>query len=72
MVLDVAPLQQMKAAVLSASAHLFEPTVAFEYGQMLAGVGDARAAACGSRDGGPSRRGDFVPPRGAPVPDRCA
>src|SRR5581483_11860697 len=34
-ILDVAPLQQMTASVLASQVHLFAPTVAFEYGQML-------------------------------------
>src|SRR6185437_9287159 len=52
-ILDVAPLQQMTPAVLASSAHLFAPTVAFEYGQMLAGS-EPRAQRPWKSDGGPS------------------
>lgn len=53
MVLDVAPLQQMTASTLSASSHLFEPAVAFEYGQMIA-PSETRAQRMWKSDGGPS------------------
>ncbi|MEP6493920.1 MAG: hypothetical protein ABJF01_14660 [bacterium] len=53
MVLDVAPLQQMTAGVLAAQAHLFAPTVAFEYGQMVA-PSETRAQRMWKSDGGPS------------------
>jgi hypothetical protein len=52
-ILDVAPLQQMKASVLSANAYLFEPTVAFEYAQMTQGS-EPRAQRPWHGDGGPS------------------
>jgi photosystem II stability/assembly factor-like uncharacterized protein len=52
-VVDVAPLQQMTQAALSAQTHLFAPTVAFEYGQMLAGS-ETRAQRPWKGDGGPS------------------
>ena len=52
-ILDVAPLQQMTPAVLASSAHLFAPTVSFEYGQMLAGS-EPRAQRPWKSDGGPS------------------
>ena len=53
LVLDVAPLQQMTASALSASAHLFEPTVAFEYGMMVP-PSETRAQRMWKSDGGPS------------------
>jgi hypothetical protein len=53
MVLDVAPLQQMTASALAASAHLFEPTVAFEYAQMPP-PSETRAQRMWKSDGGPS------------------
>jgi photosystem II stability/assembly factor-like uncharacterized protein len=52
-ILDVAPLQQMKPAVLAASAYLFAPTVAFEYAQMTQGS-EPRAQRPWHGDGGPS------------------
>ncbi len=52
-IVDVAPLQQMTAAVLSAQTHLFAPTVAFEYGQMIAGT-EPRAQRMWRGEGGPS------------------
>ncbi len=52
-ILDVAPLQQMTAAALSAPAHLFAPTVAFASGQMLAGS-ETRAQRPWKGDGGSS------------------
>ena len=52
-ILDVAPLQQMKASVLSANAYLFEPTVAFIYAQMPQGS-EPRAQRPWKGDGGPS------------------
>jgi photosystem II stability/assembly factor-like uncharacterized protein len=51
-ILDVAPLQQMKPAVLAASAYLFAPTVAFEYAQMTQGS-EPRAQRPWHGDGGP-------------------
>jgi photosystem II stability/assembly factor-like uncharacterized protein len=51
-ILDVAPLQQMKPAVLSANAYLFAPTVAFEYAQMTQGS-EPRAQRPWHGDGGP-------------------
>jgi len=53
MILDVAPLQQMSSAVLGEAVHLFEPTVAFEYGQMLP-PSETRAQRPWKSDGGPS------------------
>jgi hypothetical protein len=52
-VLDVAPLQQMSADVLAKSAHLFAPTVAFQYAQMLQGS-EPRAQRPWKGEGGPS------------------
>ena len=52
-ILDVAPLQQMSASVLSASAHLFAPSPAFEYGQMLP-ASETRAQRPWKADGGPN------------------
>ena len=52
-IVDVAPLQQMTPAVLSAQTHLFAPTVAFEYGQMIAGT-EPRAQRMWRGEGGPS------------------
>ncbi|MDB4874560.1 MAG: hypothetical protein JWM41_1006 [Gemmatimonadetes bacterium] len=52
-VLDVAPLQQMNASVLAAQSHLFAPTVAFEYGQMIPSS-ETRAQRPWKGDGGPS------------------
>jgi hypothetical protein len=52
-ILDVAPLQQMKAAVLSASSYLFTPTTAFIYAQMIQGS-EPRAQRPWKGDGGPS------------------
>jgi hypothetical protein len=52
-ILDVAPLQQMTASVLAEQTHLFTPTVAFEYGQMLA-PSEPRAQRAWKTDGGPS------------------
>ncbi|HVX40009.1 MAG TPA: hypothetical protein VHB25_10585 [Gemmatimonadaceae bacterium] len=51
-ILDVAPLQQMTSSVLAQRAHLFVPTVAFEYGQMLPGS-EPRAQRPWKGDGGP-------------------
>jgi hypothetical protein len=51
-VIDVAPLQQMSAAVLSAQAHLFAPTVAFDYGQPPP-PSETRAQRMWRVDGGP-------------------
>ncbi len=51
-ILDVAPLQQMAPSVLAQRAHLFAPTVSFEYGQMLAGS-EPRAQRPWKGDGGP-------------------
>jgi hypothetical protein len=53
MVLDVAPLQQMNAGVLAATTHLFAPSPAFEYGQMLP-PSETRAQRMWKSDGGPS------------------
>jgi hypothetical protein len=52
-ILDVAPLQQMTPAVLAASVHLFKPTVAFIYAQMIQGS-EPRAERPWKGDGGPS------------------
>lgn len=52
-ILDVAPLEQMTASVLSSQVHLFAPTVAFEYGQMLP-PSEPRAQRMWKGDGGPS------------------
>jgi photosystem II stability/assembly factor-like uncharacterized protein len=52
-ILDVAPLQQMKPSMLSASAYLFQPTVAFIYAQMTQGS-EPRAQRPWHGDGGPS------------------
>jgi hypothetical protein len=51
-VIDVAPLQQMSASVLSAQAHLFAPTVAFDYGQPPP-PSETRAQRMWRIDGGP-------------------
>jgi hypothetical protein len=52
-IVDVAPLQQMTPAVMSAQTHLYAPTVAFEYGQMIAGS-EPRAQRAWRGEGGPS------------------
>jgi hypothetical protein len=52
-ILDVAPLQQMTPAVLSAQTHLFAPTVAFEYGQMIP-PSETRAQRMWRGEGGPA------------------
>src|ERR1019366_8940597 len=52
-ILDVAPLQQMKASVLSSNAYLFEPTVAFMYAQLPQGS-EPRAQRAWKGEGGPS------------------
>jgi photosystem II stability/assembly factor-like uncharacterized protein len=52
-ILDAAPLQQMKPAVLAASTYLFEPTEAFIYAQMIQGS-EPRAQRPWHGDGGPS------------------
>ena len=52
-VIDVAPLQQMNAAVLGRPAYLFEPAVALQYGQMPA-PSEMRAHRGWRSDGGPS------------------
>jgi photosystem II stability/assembly factor-like uncharacterized protein len=52
-ILDVAPLQQMKPAVLQASAYLFEPTVAFIYAPTIP-MSEPRAQRPWKGDGGPS------------------
>jgi hypothetical protein len=51
-IVDVAPLQQMTPGVLSAQTHLFAPTVAFEYGQMIPGS-ETRAQRPWRGEGGP-------------------
>jgi hypothetical protein len=52
-ILDVAPLQQMTPSVMSAQTHLFAPTVAFEYGQMIP-PSETRAQRPWRGDGGPA------------------
>ena len=52
-ILDVAPLQQMSPSVMSAQTHLFAPTVAFEYGQMIA-ASETRAQRPWKGEGGPA------------------
>jgi len=52
MILDVAPLQQMNQSVLSAQAHLFAPTIAFDYGQPPP-PSETRAQRMWRVDGGP-------------------
>ncbi len=51
-ILDVNPLQQLTSDVLAKSAYLFEPTVAFDYAQMLPGS-EPRAQRPWRVDGGP-------------------
>jgi hypothetical protein len=51
-ILDVAPLQQMTPSVISAQVHLFAPTVAFEYGQMIP-PSETRAQRPWRGEGGP-------------------
>jgi hypothetical protein len=51
-IIDVAPLQQMSASVLSVQAHLFAPTVAFDYGQPPP-PSETRAQRMWRIDGGP-------------------
>jgi hypothetical protein len=53
LLLDVAPLQQMSAAVLSHPVHLFAPTIAFQYGQLPA-PSEPRASRAWRGEGGPS------------------
>jgi len=52
-ILDVAPLQQMKASVLAANAYLFQPTVSFAYAQMIQGS-EPRAQRPWKGEGGPT------------------
>jgi len=52
-ILDVAPLQQMKASVLATNSYLFEPTTAFIYAQMTQGS-EPRAQRPWKGEGGPS------------------
>jgi hypothetical protein len=52
-ILDVAPLQQMKPAVLAAQTYLFQPTTSFIYAQMIQGS-EPRAQRPWKGDGGPS------------------
>jgi hypothetical protein len=51
-IIDVAPLQQMTPAILSAQAHLFAPTIAFDYGQPPP-PSETRAQRMWRIDGGP-------------------
>jgi hypothetical protein len=53
MVVDVAQLQQMNGDVLGRAAHVFQPAVALQYGQMPAGS-EMRAHGGWRVDGGPS------------------
>ena len=53
LVLDVAPLQQMTADILGRTAHLFQPSVALQYGHMPA-PSEMRAHRGWKVDGGPS------------------
>ncbi len=53
LILDVAPLQQMKANVLSASSYLFAPSPGFIYAQMIP-ASEPRAQRPWKGDGGPS------------------
>lgn len=52
-VLDVGPLQQLSAEVLQQAAHLFTPTVALQYAQMLP-PSEPRAQRTWKGEGGPS------------------
>jgi hypothetical protein len=53
LVLDVAPLEQMSATVLSHPVHLFTPTIAFQYGQPPA-PSEPRANRAWRGEGGPT------------------
>src|SRR5688572_32577918 len=53
LILDVAPLQQMNADVLGRPAHLFQPAVALQYGQLPA-PSEMRAHRGWKVDGGPA------------------
>ena len=69
LVLDVAPLQQLTSATYQPAAHLFEPSVAFEYGQMVP-ASETRAQRMWKSDGGPS--GAVISYRlNAPAPAVC-